>query len=122
MHNELLQPIAETGRLFDDSKTKLWFGLVEKKFLATYLFVVLIAGVGIACADAVTVLSPEMLALQETNYTGYTYGLNRVIEQHNKLIEKFPHTVQTPYQREPDRPFNPSPSLSYEAAKQVTWE
>ena len=73
MHNELLQPIAETGRLFDDSKTKLWFGLVEKKFLATYLFVVLIAGVGIACADAVTVLSPEMLALQETNYTGYTY-------------------------------------------------
>jgi arylsulfatase A-like enzyme len=59
---------------------------------------------------------------KETNYTGYTYGLNRVIEQHNKLIEKFPHTVQTPYQREPDRPFNPSPSLSYEAAKQVTWE
>ncbi len=44
--------------------TKLWFGLAAKRFLESCLFVVLIAGVGIANADAVAVRSSEMLALQ----------------------------------------------------------
>jgi hypothetical protein len=44
-----------------------------------------------------------------------------MIEQHQKLITKFPHTVQVPYQREYDQPFNPSPSLKYETSKQVDW-
>jgi arylsulfatase len=59
---------------------------------------------------------------REINYLLYTFGITRMLEQHNKLIKKFPHTVQTPYQREPDQPFNPSPSWSYEASKQVQWE
>ena len=58
---------------------------------------------------------------RETNYTGYTYGLTRMIEQHNKLIKKFPHTVQTPYQRNPDQSFNPSKHWTYETSKQVDW-
>jgi len=60
---------------------------------------------------------------REINYTGYTYGMTRLMEQHNKLIEKFPHTVQTPYQREYDYPsrFNPTESLKYQTSKQVDW-
>lgn len=44
--------------------TKLWFVMATKGLLAIFLFVVLIAGVGIASAYAVTVRSPAMLALQ----------------------------------------------------------
>lgn len=44
--------------------TKLWFVRATKGLLAIFLFVVLIAGVGIASAYAVTVRSPAMLALQ----------------------------------------------------------
>ena len=45
-----------------------------------------------------------------------------MVQEHNKLIEKFPHTIQKPYQREPDEPFNPSKSWSYETRRQVDWE
>ena len=58
---------------------------------------------------------------KETNYPTYSFGLTRMIEQHMKLIEKHPHTVQMPYQREPDSPFNPSQSWSWNAGKQVEW-
>ena len=58
---------------------------------------------------------------KEISYLTDTYGLNRMIEQHNELIEKFPHTVQTPYQREPDKPYNPAESLKYQTKKQVDW-
>jgi len=58
---------------------------------------------------------------REINYLNYTFGLTRMIEQHMELIAKFPHTVQTPYQREYDQPFNPMPSLKYETSKQVAW-
>jgi hypothetical protein len=59
---------------------------------------------------------------REINYSSYSYGMTRLFEQHNKLIEKYPHRVQVPYQREPDKPFNPSPSWSYKASKQVQWD
>jgi hypothetical protein len=55
------------------------------------------------------------------SYLTDTYGLNRMVEQHNKLIEKFPHTVKVPYQREPDEPYNPAKSLKYKPSKQVDW-
>ncbi len=58
----------------------------------------------------------------EVNYTGYSFGIGRMVQEHNKLIEKFPHTIQKPYQREPDEPFNPSKSWSYETRRQVDWE
>jgi hypothetical protein len=44
-----------------------------------------------------------------------------MIEQHNKMIGKFPHTRQTPYQRVPDKPYNPAKSLRYQTQKQVDW-
>ena len=58
---------------------------------------------------------------QEIRYASDTYGLNWLIEQHLKMIKKFPHTVQTPYQRVPDKPYNPARSLSYQTQKQVDW-
>ena len=58
---------------------------------------------------------------RETNYPNYSYGITRMLEQHNKLVEKFPHRVQNHYQREPDQPFNPTTSLKYETSKQVDW-
>jgi len=57
----------------------------------------------------------------ELRYIPFVYGIGRMIQEHNKLIEKFPHRVQVPYQREPDQPFNPSPSWKYETSKQVDW-
>ncbi len=44
--------------------TKLWFVRATRRLLAISLFVVLMAGVGFTNADAVAVLSPEILALQ----------------------------------------------------------
>jgi arylsulfatase len=58
---------------------------------------------------------------KDINYATYSFGLTRMIEQHNKLIKKYPHTIQVPYQRELDEPFNPTTSLKYEASKQVDW-
>lgn len=56
------------------------------------------------------------------NYAaGFSYGMSRVVQEHQKLIEEYPHRVQTPYQREPDEPFNPYPSLRYETGPQVDW-
>lgn len=58
----------------------------------------------------------------EVNYAaGFSYGMVRVLQEHQKLIEKFPHRVQTPYQRDPDEVFNPYPELHYETSKQVNW-
>ena len=59
----------------------------------------------------------------EINYASYSFGLTRMIQEHNKLIEKFPHTVQVPYQREYDYPsrFNPAETLKYQTQKQVEW-
>lgn len=58
---------------------------------------------------------------KETRYVTYSFGLNRIVEQHLKLIEEFPHVVQKPYQREYDSPFDPSPKWGYETSKQVEW-
>ena len=58
---------------------------------------------------------------KETDYPTYSFGLTRMIEHHMKLIKEYPHTVQTPYQRDPDEPFNPSPSWKYKPSKQVDW-
>jgi len=66
-------------------------------------------------------LDPAERYPSTTNFSTYSFGLTRMIEQHLKLIEKFPHTVQKPYQREYDAPFNPSPSLSYKPSKKVEW-
>jgi len=66
-------------------------------------------------------LDPAERFPHDTNFSTYSFGLTRMIEQHLALIEKFPHTVQTPYQREYDAPFNPAPSLGYRASKQVEW-
>ena len=47
--------------------------------------------------------------------------MTRVVQEHMKLIKKFPHRIQTPYQRVPDLPFDPSPSWGYKTSKQVEW-
>ncbi len=44
-----------------------------------------------------------------------------MVQEHMKLIEKYPHRVQGPYQREPDQPFNPSQGWKFESSKQVDW-
>ncbi len=66
-------------------------------------------------------LDPAERYPHDTNFSTYSFGLTRMIEQHLALIEKYPHRVQTPYQREYDAPFNPTPSLSYQTSKQVDW-
>lgn len=66
-------------------------------------------------------LDPAERFPSDTKFSTYGFGLTRMIEQHLKLIEKYPHTVQVPYQRELDAPFNPSPSVSYSTSKQVDW-
>ena len=66
-------------------------------------------------------LDPAERFPHDTNFSTYSFGLTRMIEQHLALIEKYPHRVQTPYQREYDAPFNPTPSLSYQTSKQVDW-
>ncbi len=66
-------------------------------------------------------LDPAERFPHDTNFSTYSYGLTRMIEQHLALIEKYPHRVQRPYQREYDAPFNPTPSLSYKTSKQVDW-
>ena len=58
----------------------------------------------------------------EVNYAaGFSYGMGRVLQEHNKLIEKFPHRVQIPHQRDPDEAFDPYPQLHYETNKHVDW-
>ncbi len=58
---------------------------------------------------------------KEVNYIDFSFGMGRMIQEHAKLIEQFPHTVQKAFQREPDLPFDPSPSVSYAPAKSVEW-
>ncbi len=58
---------------------------------------------------------------KEVNYNTYSYGMTLVVQEHNKLIEEFPHRKQTPYQREPDSPFDPSPRWSWESSQKVDW-
>lgn len=36
-------------------------------------------------------------------------GFRKLIEDHQALIQEFPHRVQRPYQREFDTPFDPEP-------------
>ena len=66
-------------------------------------------------------LDPAERHPHDTNFGTYSFGLTRMIEQHNALIEKFPHIVQTPRQREYDAPFDPSPQWGYETKKRADW-
>jgi len=55
-------------------------------------------------------------------YGGYdSYGLTRLVQEHMALVKKFPHRPNTAYQRQPERPYNPAPTLKYETRKQVDW-
>lgn len=60
--------------------------------------------------------------LTEINYAGYEpVSLARMIQEHMKQIEKYPHRVQPGTIRESDRPFDPAPTLKYKTKKQVNW-
>jgi arylsulfatase len=58
---------------------------------------------------------------KETQYAAYSFGITKMLEEHKKLIKKFPNRVQVGYQRDTDQPFNPSPSWKYETSKKVDW-
>jgi hypothetical protein len=45
----------------------------------------------------------------------------KMIQEHMKLIEKFPHRIQKANQRDTDQPFNPRLHWQYETSKQVDW-
>lgn len=66
-------------------------------------------------------LDPAERHPSESSFSTYSFGLTRMVEQHLALINKFPHRVQTPRQREYDAPYNPTPSLKYKTKKQVDW-
>jgi arylsulfatase len=60
--------------------------------------------------------------LTEINYAAYEpVSLMRMVQEHNKQIAKYPHRVQPGSIREPDLPFDPAPTLKYEAKKQASW-
>ena len=56
------------------------------------------------------------------SYGAYNaYGISRMIQEHMAMIEKFPNRPNTVYQKPPERPFDPEPTLKYETKKQVDW-
>lgn len=66
-------------------------------------------------------LDPAERHPHDTHFATYSFGLTRMIEQHNKLIQEYPHIIQESYQREFDSPWDPSPTLKYETSLQSGW-
>ncbi|GMR18567.1 MAG: arylsulfatase [Gammaproteobacteria bacterium] len=55
-------------------------------------------------------------------YGGYdAYGITRMLQEHMAMMKKFPNRPNTVYQAQPERPYDPEPTLKYKTKKQVDW-